>query len=233
MRNYLFLILSFIFSTSVFGTTYLPVPIKQQIIESSGIVQGEVITTSSEEDENGAIVTKVFLRADKWIGVQPHEQHLEIYYPGGQVGDRVQTVHGAPTFKSGEKVVLMLKNNNEKNWMLNLSLGKFMIKRYGVSEVLINSVFPNHPKVGQMPIESFYELASNIKKVDFKERFKDKYEIQTEKQASVKFSSKGRSIASIDKEKQETENFSPVWLLILLGVMGGVFTLVRSKQNYQ
>ena len=111
MRNYIFLVLAIVFSTSVFGTTYLPVPIKKQIVESSGIVQGEVVTTSSEEDDSGAIVTKVFLRVDKWIGVHPQDEHIEVFYPGGQVGDRVQTVHGAPTFKSGEKVVLMLKNN--------------------------------------------------------------------------------------------------------------------------
>lgn len=231
MRNYFFFTLLIVLSNVAFATTYVPVSIKKQIVESSGILQGEVLATSSLEDSNGRIITKVFLRADKWIGVNPVNNHLEVFFPGGKVGDRVQTVLGAPSFKNGEKVVLLLKNNNEKNWMLNLSMGKFMIKRYGVSEVLINSVFPNHPEVGQMPINSFYELAQSIKKTSFKERFKDKYEIQAQKQASTKYLIGGRTVASVDKSSQGADNLNTTWLLIILGAIGGLFTILRGRKN--
>lgn len=233
MRNYIALVALTLSITQAFGTTFIPVPIKKQIVESHGIVKGEVVAVNAEEDEKGRIVTRLFLRADKWIGVQPTDNHLEILYPGGQLGDRVQLIHGSPKFKPGEKVVLFLKENNKNLWVQNLALGKFMIRKYGVSDVLINSVFPNHPKVGQIPLASFYELASNIKKKDFKERFKDKYELQTEKYAYQNIGKSGRSIASVRKAEEAEENLNISWLIALLGIIGGVFTFVRRRQDYR
>lgn len=230
MGNYFVFVLAALLSHSLMATTYAPVPIKKQIVESDGIVKGEVINTTYEEDDQGRIITNVFIRADKWIGVTPRDGHLNVSFPGGQMGDRVQTVHGAPRFKAGEKVVLLIKENDQEYWIQNLALGKFMIKRYGHSDVLINSVFPNHPKVGQIPLVSFYELASNIKKKKFKERFKDKYEIEAQKAVYAPMKKNGRSMASVIKEREE--NLSIGWLLVILGIMGGVFTFVRRKQNY-
>lgn len=232
MRNYILLVLFSVMITPVFGTTFIPVPIKKQIVESEGIVKGEVITVNSEEDNSGRIITRLFLRADKWMGIQPESGHIEIFYPGGQIGDKVQMVHGAPKFKEGEKVVLLLKNNNKNYWVQNLALGKFMIKKYGTSDVLINSVFPNHPKVGQIPLENFYDLAQTIKKNKFKERFKDKYEIQTEKYAYQNIGKSSRSIASVGEVEQVSDKgFSTFWLLALLGIFGGLFTFTRRRED--
>lgn len=222
----------------VFATTFLPVPIKRQIAESSGIVEGEVISTEAVLDRNGRIVTKVFMRADKWIGVRPEAGHLEVYYPGGQVGDRVQKVHGAPKFDYGERVVLLLKSDknseNKKLWVQNLALGKYMIKKYGTTDIVINSVFPKDPKVGQMALNSFYSLATRIKNQDFKERFKDKYELQVEKE-NKQFSNKklGRAIASVRnfEEKEEENHISTIWTLIILGVLGALFSFSRRRKS--
>lgn len=233
MRNYTIFMFLTLWITQAFGTTFIPVPIKKQVLESSGIVKGAVVTVNAEEDEKGRIITRVFLRADKWIGVKPISNHLEIFYPGGQLGDRVQLVHGTPKFNEGEKVVLLLKENNEKLWIQNLALGKFMIKKYGTLDVLINSVFPNNPKVGQIPLSSFYELATNIKKKEFKERFKDKYELQKKKYAYQNIGKSGRSIAFVGKVEEAEEHFNISWLIALFGLLGGVFTFIRRKQDYR
>jgi hypothetical protein len=230
----LLILLSLIANNFVFATTFIPVPIKRQLAESSGVVEGEIINSEAIIDDSGKIITKVFLRADKWIGVKPEAGHLEIYYPGGQVGDRVQNVHGTPKFDNGEKVVILLKNNKEKNWIQNLALGKFMVQKYGTTEIIINSVFPKNPKVGQMTLESFYSLASRIKKTSFKERFKDKYELQVEKE-NINFNrdKSGRAIASVKSfEEKELENkVSTMWILILFGILGSVFTISRRKKS--
>lgn len=233
MGNYMLVFVLLFAFGPVFGTTFLPIPIKNQIVESHGVVKGEVVSINSEEDDNGRIVTRLFLRADKWIGVVPKENHLEIYYPGGQIGDKVQLVHGSPKFEEGEKVVLLLKESNSNLWVQNLALGKFMIKKYGKVDVLINSVFPNHPKVGQIPLATFYDLVKNIKHKQFKERFKDKYELQTEKYAYKNLGKKGRSVASIAEAKEIEEQFNISWLLALLGIMGGIFTFLRRKKDYR
>lgn len=230
----LLILLLFIIPQLVYSTTFIPVPIKKQIVDSSGVVEGEVLNTESFEDKNGRIITKVFLKADKWIGVKPKHGHLEVYYPGGQVGDRVQKVHGAPSFEMGEKVVLLLKNNEEKNWVQNLALGKYMIKKYGSTNIIINTVYPKHPKVGQMTLESFYSLASRIKESKFEERFKDKYELQVEKNNKSFDSNKiGRKIASVKTyEEKEAENqVSTIWILVLFGALGALFKISRRKHS--
>lgn len=232
MRNYLPIVYLMLIYNSAYATTFVPLPIKKQIVDSSAVIKGEVINTSSYEDASGKIVSKVFIRVDRWIGVTPKNNHIEVLYPGGQVGDRVQLVHGSPTFISGEKVVLLLKENSNKLWIQNLALGKFMIKRYGSTEVIINSVFPNHPKVGQIALNSFYTLTSNIKQKDFQIRFKDKYELEVDKQKIVKFSKQRRKIASISNPKDKAgEKLNIAWLLIILGIMGAFFTFIRKKQH--
>jgi hypothetical protein len=230
----LLILLSLLSNSFVFATTFIPVPIKRQIADSTGIVEGEVFSSEAIIDDSGKIVTKVFIRADKWIGVKPLGEYLEVYYPGGQVGDKVQTVHGSPKFGSGERVVLLLKNDQEKNWIQNLALGKFMVKKYGKTDIIINSIFPKHPKVGQMTLDSFLSLASRIKGKKFKERFKDKYELQVEKE-NKNFSSKkaGRAIASVKTlEEKELENqISTLWILVLFGILGSIFTISRRKNS--
>lgn len=231
MRNYLVFLAFLLVVGKALATTFIPVSIKKQIVESDGIVKGEVVTTSSFEDESGKILTRVFLRADKWIGVKPEESHLEVFYPGGKIGDKVQLVYGAPKFKTGEKVVLFLKEGQDHLWVQNLALGKFMIKKYGSVDILINSVFPNHPEAGQIPLTNFYELTKVIKKKDFRERFKDKYEIEAEKAVYNRGDKKSRAIASLQHKRED--NLSVGWLLALLGIMGGVFSFLRRKQDYQ
>ena len=131
------ILLASIISLNVTGTTFVPVPIKDQIKESSAIVQGEIINFESEVEDNGKIITKVFIRADKWVDTKPQAGHLTFYVPGGQIGDRIYQVEGSPKFSIGEKVVLFLKEHNNKLWIQNLALGKYMVRKYGKQNIFI------------------------------------------------------------------------------------------------
>ena len=228
MLKYLILLLSFSSLTS-FGTTFVPVPIKDQIKESSAIVQGEIINFESEEEESGKIVTKVFIRADKWVDTKPEAGHLTFYVPGGQVGDRIYQVEGSPKFSIGEKVVLFLKEHNNKLWIQNLALGKYMIRKYGRENILVNSVFPEHPKIGQIPLSTFQNLTQRIKNTKFKIRFKDKYEIHAEKKSLKRV---GRKIASVETTNKESSNqLNTFWILVSLGLLCGIVTYIRKKHS--
>lgn len=229
------LILHLILMTSfAYSTVFVPVPIKKQLRESTGVVQGEVINFESLEEDNGKIITKVFLRADKWIGLEADHGFLEVYLPGGQIGDQILKVEGAPKFEIGEKVVLLLKNYKGKNWVQNLALGKYMVRKYGSTEIMINSVFPEHPEVGQMTLNSFYDLVYNVKSAKLNERFRDKYEIQAERSSfELKNERQARDIASIKtEEEKETDNkASTLWVLFFFGLLGLMLRFVRKKQS--
>lgn len=223
------ILFTLLISLNSFSTTFVPVSIVNQIKESSSIVQGEIINYESEEEESGKIVTKVFLRADKWIDAEPEAGHLTVYIPGGQVGDRVYQVEGSPKFNIGEKVVLFLKKHNEKLWVQNLGLGKYMMRKYGNQNILVNYIFPEHPRIGQIPLKTFQNLTKRIKDKDFHTRFKDKYEIHAEKKLIRKA---GRKIASVKKSNKDSANeMNTFWILITLGLLGGLFTYLRKKHS--
>ena len=226
----LFVLLS-LTNTWVFATTFVPLSIKKQIQSSDGIVIGEVINTTSYEHESGRVFTRAFVKADKWMGNRVSNNHIEINYPGGKIGTQVFKVHGAPKFENGEKVVLFTKNLNGNVFVNNLGLGKFSVKNFGKSQIMVNQVFPNMPEVGQMEIESFYQLSVSIKQEKFNERFKNKYERNIEKQTSIKkVDSNSRKIASIKKNKEKDE-LATYWLVIVLGLLSIGVSILRKKSE--
>lgn len=223
-------ILLIVLNTNVFATTFVPLTIKKQINSADGIVVGEVVNTTSYEHKSGKIFTRAFVKADRWIGSKVDNNHIEINYPGGKLGSKVFKVFGAPNFESGEKVVLFTKDINGQTFINNLGLGKFSVKNFGKSQIMVNQVFPNMPEVGQMEIESFYQLTESIKQQKFSQRFKDKYERNIEKQTVLKTETNSRKIASIDK-KQDREGLADYWLVIILGILGVAVSLVRKKSE--
>jgi hypothetical protein len=227
------LILFILFSIQVSATTFVPLSIKKQISDSSGVLVGEVINSQAFETKDGQILTKIFLKANKWIGVNPDHYHTEVYFPGGTVGDKSVQVSGTPKFVMGEQVVLMLKNYQGKNYLMNLGLGKFSIKKFGNTKILVNAIFPKEPKVGQMPLETFYKLAKRIKGERFQTRFKDKYELQVESESrKVKVDKRGRKIASVESRiTQEDSKASTIWILLLFALFGAVFTLLKMQNK--
>ena len=233
MFKYLFLLFVLVNS---YATSFVPLSVKSQIVDSSAIVEGEVVSSSSYLDKSGIIITKVFLRADKWIGVKPDNNHVEVLFPGGTIGDKTFKIEGSPHFDQGEKVVLMLKSKKNKNWIMNLGMGKYKVRRYGSTNILINEIFPHHPRVGQIPLDSFYDLAKRIKKSPFLGRSKDKYEIQFEKHSQmIKRSQKvSRGIASVDRldGKTEENRISTFWILVILAGLGAFFNFsIRSNSK--
>jgi hypothetical protein len=232
MRKHLILLMGLI-SIAAHATTFVPLPIKQQIQEAQGIVEGEVVAVNSQELQDGSIATRIFLRADKWVGLSPESDHIEVYFPGGHIGDKVHKIEGAPEFQIGEKVVLMTQNIENQIWIQNLSLGKFSIKKFGLNDIVVNSVFPNHPQAGQMSLKAFHELVQSIKKEEVQVRFKDKYERNHEKYHAVKslHNNNSRKIASVEDET-EKNNFNTYWLVFILGFIGAIFSFVKIRKNH-
>ncbi|MCO4755089.1 MAG: hypothetical protein KC478_11450 [Bacteriovoracaceae bacterium] len=231
MCKYLFILM--IWASHLVATTFAPMSIKEQILSSQGVVQGEVVAINTVEDSDYGIVTKVFLRADRWMGPKVSNGHLELFFPGGEFGDEGRLVAGAPKFEVGEKVVVFTTKHNEKNWVYNLGLGKFSLKKVGQNQIMVNQVFPQVPNVGQMPLDKFLRLATRLKGKKLKERFKDKYERTVEKQAKIApLSKRSRSLASVsDAGPNVAEKTNPMWLVFLFGLLGIAVRLSGRRNN--
>ena len=226
LRGLIFLLF---FSLTALGTVFSPVPIKQQIKESSGFVKGQVISKNVEDHPELGKVTKVFLRADAWSGSRVRNNHIEVLYPGGGDGVDMVTVHGAPKFAVGEKVVVFFNEHEQQNWVSNLALGKFSIKKLGRLEFMVNDVFPKVPNVGQMPLKNFYRVAAEITKTPLNKRFKSKYERSAIKSSKISASKKvGRLPASVPAPVKKP---SPVWLVLLLGIAGLFVRALKGRKK--
>jgi hypothetical protein len=206
--------------------------IKKQLKTNSGLLEGIVISVSSELLD-GEIVSKVEILPDRWMNLNVNDSLVELHYPGGVLDNRALKVEGSPKFIIGEKVVVFTNKFKNKNWISNLGLGKFSIKTIGETIVMVNQIFPGYPEVSQMKMNKFYELSTWVKKRDFEFRFKDKYELSSEKQVLLRRKArvKGRSLASIKNDQKEntTHKFPAIWLVLFLGVLGVGFGMVRNK----
>lgn len=231
IKSLLLFVILVISNTLVFGTTFVPLTIKNQIQSSDGVIVGEIINISSFQKENGHIYSRAFIKADKWIGAEVDNDHLEVIFPGGKLGGKVFKVFGAPKFENGEKVVLFTKNLNQKIYVNNLGLGKFSVKNLGKTQIMVNQIFPNLPEVGQMNLAAFVNLTESLKNDKFSERFKNKYERNIEKQTMIKSRKDNfRKVASIEKTKNKNE-IADYWLVIVLGIISFGYTLMRRKSE--
>lgn len=227
----LMMIIAICYGQLSFGTTFVPISIKKQLQESDAIVEGIVAFSETVEHE-GKILTKVSINLDRWIGVSPEDNQVDVFYPGGELNGKHVIVHGAPELNLGENVILFLKKKNDGElWMNNLGLGKFSIKRVGTRKVMVNQIFPGYPAVGQMDLERFVDLSTWVKKTSFTVRFKDKYEVNHDKTVKQYIKNQGRSLASLNANTNENhvEEFPIYWLVFLLGCLGVLFRLAKNK----
>lgn len=223
-----------LFISLSFATTFIPLPIKKQVKESGKVVEGSVISLESKL-HNGVIISSVRLLVDKWIGLELNQTYLNVHFPGGRVENQVYKVEGTPEFELGEDVVLMLVEQDGKFWVNNLGLGKYSIKMLGERKVLVNQIFPNHPGVGQISVDKFHTLTEWVTKKKFKERYKDKYEINNERDLHSKIIQRrrGRSIASEEfaSGQNEKDSVPAIWLVIVLGLMVAIVRFFRRKST--
>lgn len=227
--SWIFLIV-LIVNSVCYATTFVPISIKQQVMESESIVKGVVVSETYEEHPTFGVVTGVKIKADRHLGFETGVgEDIQVFYPGGKLAGQGVLIPGSPKFKAGEKVVVFLKNQHAKSWVNNLGVGKFSIKNIGTEEIIVNQIFPEHPEAGHMPLKRFYSLVEKIKKQPFKERLKDRFEVEQEK--LVLHKRQARSPASFTKPKEANDKIPAYWLVIILGFLGVAISTMRNKKS--
>ena len=226
-------------SFSLGATTFKVQPIEQQIRESDGVFQGNFLRSKGVELENGSIATQMIFKMTKESGLQSDlfgMDEIIVHFPGGRVKDRTVKVDGVPEFIPGEKVVLFIRNVSNRYWGMNMGFGTFKVVNYGKQTILVNSVFPHHPQVGQVAMEYFEKAVKDIKGSNLKVVHSEFYptnpdQSQFRAPASAVEEGQNRSVAS-KSEESENDGSKPLnmlWLIVLLGFSGGIFRLSRIK----
>lgn len=217
----------------LYATTFQIQSIDKQLKEADGVFIGHFLKSKSVTLEDGKIATQMIFRLTREHGLQSDVfgiDELIVHYPGGKIGDQVVRVHGVPSFVSGEKVALLIKNVDNRYWGLNLGLGSFKVVNYGKDTMLINSLFPHDPQVGQMPLSNFEDSLKNIKKSGLK--VVETYIEMENARSPASILGKNRSIASNSEELENKEPrplWNSYWLVSILAILGGLFRVFRRK----
>jgi hypothetical protein len=233
-----FLCLCFL-SLSIEATTFKIQPIEQQIRESDGLFQGNFLRSKSIELENGSIATQMIFKMTKESGLQSElfgMDEIIVHFPGGAINGESVKVDGVPEFIPGEKAVLFIRNVNNRYWGMNMGFGTFKVVNYGKQTILVNSVFPHHPQVGQVALDYFEKAVKDIKGSSLKivqSQFylTNPHQAAARAPASANEEGQNRSVAS-GTEETENDGSQPLnmlWLIVLLGITGGIFRLTRMK----
>lgn len=223
----------------MFATTFQVQPVDKQIKHSDGVFIGHFLKKKYVELEDGRIATQMVFKMKKEIGLQSELLGMDevlIHYPGGKWKDKVVVVDGLPEFIPGEHVVIFTKSVKNRYWGLNLGMGTYKVVRYGKDPMMVNTIFPHEPNMGQIKLDEFEKKVREIKGGSMKVVTVQQYPIERDRddrQPASNPEGKNRTVAggSEPEENKAAENgFHPMWLLAFLGVLGASFRLARQRQ---
>ena len=235
MKLIFFLLLTF----PVFATTFQVQSVDKQLKSSDGVFIGHYLKKKYIELEDGSIATQMVFKMKKEYGLQSQLLGMDevlIHYPGGRWEDKIVVVDGLPEFIPGEQVVIFTKSVNNRYWGLNLGMGTYKVVRYGSDPMMVNTIFPHEPSMGQIRLDEFEKKVREIKGGSMKIVSLPQYPIERDREDRQPAShpeGKNRTVAgdSEEEENKAAENgFHPMWLLAFLGVMGAYFRLARQRQ---
>lgn len=228
-------------TTQLMATTFKIQPIEQQIKESDGLFQGNFLRSKTVELEDGSLATQMFFKISKEVGLQSDFYGMDeviVHYPGGKTADREVRVEGIPEFVTGEKVVLFISSVDNRYWGMNLAFGTYKMINYGKEVMLVNAVFPEDPKVGQINFQQFEKIVKDIKGTSLKvvqapQIPASPQETETLRApASIEEEGQNRTVASESdqSDNQEEQPSLPIfWLVMALGFTGGLFRLNNRR----
>lgn len=223
----------------VFATTFQIQPIDVQLRHADGVFLGHYLRKKSIQLEDGSVATQMIFKMKKEFGLQSDLLGMDeviIHYPGGSWGEKTVHVDGLPEFVPGEQVVVFTKNVRNRYWGLNLGMGTYKVIRYSRDSMLVNSLFPQDSRMGQVRFDEFEKTVRRIKGGSLKVVLTPQYLTEPERknrQPAAVTEGKNRTVAGSSEEEDNNlaeTGFHPMWLLAFLAFIGSCFRLARARQ---
>lgn len=96
--------------------------------QSQAVVIAKVAGVRAEPGERGGVRTRVSLEEVQVVAGAVAPGSLELLEWGGELGERNETIFGAPQYRKGERVLVFLERTSGGNWRTtNLALGKYAL----------------------------------------------------------------------------------------------------------
>lgn len=224
----------------IHATTFIPVSVVNQLKESQAVVHGTYKGQVYKKTEDEGVITVSYFSVIQMAGIKHNEMinrnELAVTYPGGVWQHLIYSVHGAPKFKEGDEVVLLLNKSGQGLRLHNLSLGKYnVVSKEGVSKI-VSSVFPGHPLYGEMTMDKFDNLVFQEIGERMRPLTEDKKVVvddsKNTKRYWVKKKNISRAISSEPEVKSELETSSGffLWPIFVLGLLA-IAAAILVKRN--
>jgi len=125
------------------ATVLVPMSDADLVRSSQLIVIGGVRRIETRELRGGQLLTEVTVRVEQTLKGRLRTGKIVVTSPGGEIGDRTAWVYGAPSFATGERVLLFLKRTTEGRLRTNaLALGKYHLDAASVAVPLARRTEP-------------------------------------------------------------------------------------------
>ncbi len=152
---------SFGIITTVSATVFFPMPIDKQVEEASAGAEVILNNTHVFKSTSNLIMTEYHFKVAESYSLSRDDldnNELVLTLPGGSFEGRTSVIDGAPEFKLGEKVFLLLKKIESKIYLSNFSLGKYKIQDIGGKTYYVSEVFPLNPNMGRISKDKMIEI---------------------------------------------------------------------------
>lgn len=227
---------------SVNATTFIPLPIEDQIDATDSVVWATNTGKAYKRLPNGDVVTEYSFQVNAASGLPEHKvvspNTFKVLTPGGLWQGRYYQVHGVASFKEGEEALIFLKAGDHGWYVNNLAMGKFEVMKDVEGIWFRNSIFPTHPKLGLIPLEKMNNLlvekfSSPLLPIDA-----DKYVHRESELENVRTPvGQSRKPASIDLGEDtmtsaaNERSYGLMWMMIALGVLGFIYRSRAKKDS--
>lgn len=225
-------ILVLFYSSYLFATSFIPVPLDRQLKSSYGVIHAVYKGSNYKKLSDGQVVTNASFRVLQSSGLKSSEiinkNDFKVIYPGGKWQGLVYNVPGSPTFTEGEEVVLLLSKGSRGFMVNNLKMGKYEIFEEDGVRYLGSSAFRSHPKLGKISFSDFERKLFSYFGSDFQSKHHDKYIANTNSSKKT-----GRKVASVDVENEDVKSngMSIYWLVLIFGLMGSYSSYVMKRKR--
>ncbi|MCX8073132.1 MAG: dockerin type I domain-containing protein [Candidatus Binatia bacterium] len=133
LRDWCFLVILTIIASAgqrALASTFVPMNDEALVASSDAIVLGRVGQIRSHLDAAHSVRTEVSVEVYEVLKGQVGDPVLMVWVPGGQVGEHIEWIFGAPQFLMGEEVLLFLVRDVRGQWQTNsLAWGKFGVRQ--------------------------------------------------------------------------------------------------------
>lgn len=202
------------------ATSFIPIPVEEQLRDSDGIIIGVAKSSASRKNEHEQIVTDYKIKVTSYVGLKNvapiNQQLLTLTVPGGKWNGVITKRWGTPEIKTEKEFLAIVTKQHATYELLNSGLSFFTKERN--SDVWKSSFFSSLNGVGNIIHD---DVIYEAEKIFGSEHLAIKSDKQVYKR---KKSSRSPASVEIDPGKKEFEGVFTIWLFLSMA-----FLLVVSQ----